>query len=193
MSGRRVLLIHGWRVKDPMLGIGRLVEPLRALGYLPVLLRYGYTLTADQTRFRSRKAAKNWSARTEPGDVVIGHSNGGRVAWEMSHYEQNRAADMVWINPALDPDVVPGRSVRRLLVLHNPFDRAVRLGRMLPGSIWGDLGAVGYQGERDPFGPDPRITSQIYGIGHSPFGEPARLAALIHQWLQTAPQLMETA
>lgn len=185
---RRALLIHGWRVKDPRRGIGGLVAPLAALGYRPLLLRYGYTLTASATRFRSNKAAKDWSARTEPGDVVIGHSNGARVAWEMSHTGQCLAARMVWINPALDPDAVPGRCVRRCLVLYNDGDAAVRLGRWLPSSIWGEMGAVGYRPRRrDPLGADPRVENRRYGRGHSCWRDPAGLANLIHRWIREEP------
>lgn len=185
---RRLLLIHGWRVKDPRRGIGCLVAPLADLGYRPLLLRYGYTLTASSTRFRSNKAAKNWSARTEPGDVVIGHSNGARVAWEMSHCGQNVAERMVWINPALDPDSVPGRIVRRCLVLYNGSDGAVRIARWLPSSIWGEMGAVGYRPRpSDSLGADRRMESRHYGRGHSCWTDPEGLALLIHRWLQEEP------
>lgn len=181
---RRALLIHGWRVKDPHMSIGRLAPHLASLGYEPLVLRYGFTLTASQTRFRSNKAAKNWSARTLPDDVVIGHSNGSRVAFEMSHTGECLARTMVWIQPALDADLVPGRSVERLLVLYNPFDRAVRMGSWMPDSIWGPMGSEGYSGKDDPFGPDPRITSRAYGHGHSPWAMAGDLALTIHEWVK---------
>lgn len=188
---RRCLLIHGWRVKDPAISIGLLARPLWELGYEPILLNYGFTLTPMRTIFRTRKSAKCWSARTLPSDIVIGHSQGCNVAFEMSHLTQNQARTMVWINPALDADCIPGRSVHNLLVVYNHGDLAVRAGSLLPNSIWGDMGCLGYQPSRDPFGPDPRIQCSVYGRGHSPWRDPSKLTLTIHRWVLTNPVLME--
>lgn len=189
MGKRQALLIHGWRVRDPNRSVGFLAAPLAALGYEPVMLNYGFTLTAGRTRFVSNKAAKNWSARTQPTDIVIGHSNGARIAWEMSHTGQCLADTMVWINPSLDPECVPGRSVRQLLVLYSQQDWAVRLGSVLPNSIWGRMGYDGYC-PGDDLGPDPRITCAIHPFGHSPWRNPAKLALTIHRWVLGNPVLM---
>lgn len=187
---RRCLLIHGWRVKDPTVSVGSLSRPLWELGYEPLILNYGFTLTASRTMFRSNKAAKNWAARTQPSDIVIGHSNGARIAWEMSHSGQCLATTMVWINPALDADCTPGRSVHNLMVVYNRGDLAVRAGSLIPNSIWGDMGYLGYQPSRDPFGPDHRIQSLVYGRGHSPWDNPVALAQFVHKWIVTNPTLM---
>jgi hypothetical protein len=180
------LLVHGWRVRDPSKTIGLLADPLRDLGYDPMLLQYGFTLTTGRTQFVSNKVAKVWSARTEPSDIVIGHSNGARVAFEMSHTGQNLASTMVWIHPALDANCTPGRSVNRLLVLHHPSDWEVRLGALMPNSIWGDMGYRGYNAPTDPFGRDTRIKNVAYG-GHSPFLDPTGLAWLIDRWVNNNP------
>lgn len=188
---RRALLIHGWRVKDPRRSVGKLAQPLDDLGYNTVALNYGFTMLPSHTRFTSNKVAKNWAARTVPSDIVIGHSNGARIAWEMSHTGQCLASTMVWINPALDTDCVPGRSVQRLLVVYNHGDMAVRAGSMIPNSIWGDMGYLGYQPDSDPFGQDPRVTNVAYGRGHSPWDNPRALADLIDRWVKQAPVLLE--
>lgn len=188
MSRRRVFLVHGWRVRDPMQSIGKLLDPLAALGYAPALLVYGYTLTPTRTKFLTRKKAMLWSARTQPGDVVIGHSNGCALAFEMSHHEQNRAETMVWINPALQPDIVPGRSVQRCLVLFNPFDETVRLAALLPDIIWGDMGRRGYLPDQaDPFGRDERMSEAVHGHGHSDWGDCTGLANTIHRFIEERP------
>lgn len=189
-----MLLVHGWRVRDPMRTIGRLIGPLAALGYSPLLLRYGYTLTPASTRHHTRKAAKNWAPRTTPGDVVIGHSNGCNLAWELSHDADNRADAMVWINPALDPDCIPGRSVSRLLVLYNQADWAVGLASFLPFSIWGEMGRRGYCApSHDPFGADPRITCAAHGHGHSDWRNPDALAAVIHDFVAARDRSADSA
>lgn len=189
---RRVLLTHGWRVKDPKISVGLLAAPLYDLGYDPILLNYGFTLLPSTTKFISSKAAKSWSARTLSSDIVIGHSNGAQVAFEISHTGQNRATTMVWINPALDANCSPGRSVQRLLVLYNPSDWAVRIGSWLPNTIWGDMGYRGYVSANDPFGADTRIKNVVYGKGHSPWFDPTGLAELIDRWVKQGPTLMES-
>ena len=190
----RALLIHGWRVRDPARSIGRLVEPLQLLGYEVVMLRYGYVLGRARTAFAVRKFAKCWAARTRPGDVVIGHSNGCTLAFEMSHYG-SLADTHVWINPSLDTDVVPGRSVRRVLVIYNPGDWVVRIGaQLVRNSVWGPMGFRGYVANGDPFGPDPRYTSVEHGDGHSDWRKSDDLANLIDRYVRSAPAvLMEAA
>lgn len=188
---RRALLIPGWRVRDPNKSIGLLADPLRDLGYDPLLLSYGYTFSLAQTRFVSSKMARVWSARTEPGDIVIGHSNGARLAFDMSHNSQNRARTMVWISPALDANCTPGRSVTRQLVVYNPSDWVVRLGSVIPNSIWGDMGYRGYVSADDPFGVDLRIKNVAYGDGHSPWFDPSGLANLIDRWVSKVPTVLE--
>lgn len=184
MTTSRALLIHGWNVSDPTRTIGRLSDPLRDLGYDPLLLRYGHVFWPKQTSFRTRLAAKQWVVNTRPGDVVIGHSNGCALAWEMSHCDGNLADTMVWINPALDPPIVPGRSVRRCLVVYNSFDDAVPWARFVPDSVWGDMGRRGYvPDEESPFGRDPRMEEVTHGRGHSDWSDPAGLALLIHRFV----------
>jgi pimeloyl-ACP methyl ester carboxylesterase len=177
----RIVLLHGWKVRDfGRSTVGVLREPFEDLGHEVMMPSYGYTFTPTVTRLRSRKAAKLLSVNLERGDVVVGHSNGARVAWELSFYAPC-VTTMVWINPALDVDVVPARTVRRCLVLHNPGDFVTRIARLIPGSIWGSMGRVGYRpASGSPWGPDRRMHNRSMGKGHTPFrSDPARWARMI--------------
>lgn len=166
-----------------MRSIGQLAAPLRALGYEALILRYGYTLLPRQTSFKTRKAAKQWVVNTRPGDIVIGHSNGCALAWEMSHCAGNEADTMVWINPALDADTVPGKSVKRCMVLYNPDDTTVRWAALLPDVIWGEMGRIGYVASDEFFGADSRIVNRVHGHGHSDWRDCSDLAVIIDHFV----------
>lgn len=184
----RVILIHGWRVRDGGRGsIGTLADPLRDLGHEVHCVSYGYVLAPWSTRMRSRVFAKLLSTQVRPGDVLVGHSNGARVAWEASYYSRD-LGPMVWLNPALDAYMTPARSVPRCLVVYNRRDVATRLARLVPGSPWGSMGTVGYRPHDGLIdGSDVRMDVLERGIGHSPYRrDPIRWADLLSGWIRGA-------
>jgi pimeloyl-ACP methyl ester carboxylesterase len=166
----RIIMIHGWRVRDRgKRTLGPLADALRDLEHEVILYSYGYVFTRRKTEMVSRKTAKLLSTKIEPGDVVIGHSNGARVAFELSFYAP-LIRRMVWLNPALDPDVVPAKTVQKCLVVHSKRDRATRIAKWLPGSIWGAMGTVGYlPSEEDGFPVDRRMKGLEHSGRHSDY------------------------
>jgi len=166
----RIILIHGWNVRDRGAGtVGPLVKPLESLGYEVILADYGHVLMPWSTSLASRKTAKYLSTKVEPGDIVVGHSNGARVAYDLSFYAP-LIRKMIWLNPALDVDVVPAKSVHGCLVVHSNRDLATRFARWLPGTIWGAMGRNGYcPRENDPWGYDERMVNLAHNGRHSDY------------------------
>ena len=182
----RIVLLHGWGVGGSRLGVRVLARELKALGYEVVTPSYGRVWLPIQTRRTSRRVALNWSGRVRRGDVLVGHSNGGRIAWEMSHYTNGRVKQMILINPALQPDMVPGAGVDKCYVLYHPDDLVVKAARYVPWSDWGQMGATGYKPSTD-WGADKRMVNLKFGDGqHSAFATPewrTEYADLIHHLL----------
>lgn len=180
-STGRLWLLHGWRVRDGgARSLGGLAGALEALGWEVVRRTYGYVLTPWETRFRSRKEAKILSTRVAQGDLVVGHSNGGRIALELTYYAP--VDRVVLLNPALDSDWVPGRWTTRCLVVHNRHDAAGWWARLVPASPWGDMGRSGYRPAPGDDA-DPRMVNLRRGHGHSPYAtDPDGWAETISRW-----------
>lgn len=181
----RVILIHGWNVRDfGKKSVGPLVKPLESLGHEVVLAKYGFVMSPWSTSLASRKMAKYISTKVQPGDVVIGHSNGARVAYELSYYAP-LVRKMIWLNPALDADIVPAKSVQSCLVVHSKRDLATRFARWLPGSVWGPMGRNGYgPREFDAWGYDDRMINFPHSGGHSDYGiNPKWWAATLNHFI----------
>lgn len=181
----RIILLHGWRVRDQGRGsVGPLIAPLEALGHEVIAPSYGYVFSPWATSLASRKTAKLLSTKIHFGDVVIGHSNGARVAWELSYYSP-LVRKMVWLNPALDADIVPAKSVKKCLVVHSRRDTAVRVAKWLPGSIWGAMGRVGFRQKRDdPWPIDRRIVNFEHSGKHSDYHiNPKHWAEIIDEFI----------
>ncbi len=166
---RRILLVHGWNIRDRgERTMGGIRDELAARGFDVVLLSPGHLRGWRETRHRSRQLAKTWAVQTKPGDVLVGHSNGCRIAWEMSQHPGCLADLAVWIQPALDGYLLPGRCIRRCLVLWNRNDRVVWWARLLPWSDWGDMGRRGPVPIEGGLGRDRRLLAVEMGRGHSP-------------------------
>lgn len=193
----RLILLHGWKVRDAAASIGLLEEPLRALGFEVWRADYGHVLAPWTTRMRSRTVAKGLALRLAPGDVLIGHSNGSRCAWETSWEDwEGHVRTMVLLNPALDPFMEPGPGVRRCLVLANRRDWTTRLAALVPGSPWGSMGTHGYH-PLPGWNNDPRMQTMLVderGDPHSFWkANPAYWAGVIARFIRAEPVLMESA
>jgi len=165
-----------------------LAAALERLGFPVICPSYGHVWSPWKTRHTSRRVAKQWSNFVKPTDVLIGHSNGARVAWEMTYYTGDKVTRVFFINAALDHDLVPGPSVARCFIFYNGADKATRLARLIPLSDWGDMGRVGYRADNGGWGPDQRMENHEIGVGHSPFRDPAvastyavTIATLLHR------------
>lgn len=139
---RVVHIIHGIHTANPFANVGRLKGYFEQKGYRVKVHRYGY-LFALLARWRNPKIAKKIAKQVDTQDIVVGHSNGGTLAWMIS--QQKRFTGAILINPALDRDrVLPGAGW--IHVYHTPEDRVVWWSKFLPHHPWGEMGRRGYLG-----------------------------------------------
>lgn len=145
----RVVLIHGVRTSQKNRDLYRLATAFRAAGFCTVIPRYGYipACLIGAIPWLDNRIADSMAGFIEPGDILVGHSNGATLAYLISRKHKLRGA--VLINPALECDAVP--QAEFVHVYYNAHDLVVRLAEIVPFNIWGAMGAVGYCGS------DPRI------------------------------------
>lgn len=145
----RVILVHGFNVRDGGRGsIGKLAPYFTSAGFEVLRFDYGWRGLLG-VRFGNEGVAKKLIAITQPGDVIVGHSNGCCVAHLAAHTGA-RFGPCVYINPALDADARLAPQVPSLDVWFSPSDTPVRFARFLPFHPWGDMGRKGYVGDYDP-------------------------------------------
>lgn len=176
MSNGRVILLHGFNVSDEGdRSIGRLQPYFERAGFSVKRPRYGW-LGLLGVRILNGRFSRLIADLAEPGDVVVGHSNGCAIA--------TQAADLgapfrilILLNPALDRDHQFARQLEEIHVWHSPSDSPVALARFLPWHSWGDMGAVGYRGKFDPrvHSYNKENTYPVSSKAHSDVFEPAKL------------------
>lgn len=174
----RVILLHGFNVFDGGAGtVGKLTPFFEKAGFRVKPMRYGWRGLGG-VWFLNATFSGILADLAEPGDIVVGHSNGCAIA-AGAFAKGAEFSQLVFINPALDADhVFPASpSLRAVHVWHSPSDKPVALAKWIPGHAWGDMGAVGYRGPTDA-----RVTSynkengyRVSSSKHSDIFEPAKL------------------
>lgn len=183
---KTAVLVHGIHKKT-----GHTVEKLQTFleadGYYVVHFDYGWTGILGAKFGNSHRAKKLYetidNARRSSGyAVAIGHSNGCAVIHQSMYDYATPIDHAVYIAPALNPQLALPASGKAATYWYSKSDRAVqwpkRL-RLIDPRIWGDAGAVGYQGAEDS-----RVRSYnkedgfaVSSPGHSSvFSEPEELA-----------------
>lgn len=125
----------------------------RGAGMPVEYFEYGDIL-ALQTRMKNPGIARRLAKLVEPGDVLLGHSNGGAVCIR-ALLEGAPARGLVVLNGALEPDIEFPKQLDFVHVYWNPEDAAVPLTevpifrRVFFDPLWGEMGRVGYTG-KDP-------------------------------------------
>lgn len=113
-----------------------------------------------KTRLCNRSMAKILSQVIEPGSYIFGHSNGCAIIYLLS--ELGVTFKYVGlINPALDRyrTILSAKYVKTYFA---PNDTATVFAKLIPLSIWGNQGRVGYKG----WNPLHKNTS-LGNVGHS--------------------------
>lgn len=166
---KSTFLVHGFNVSDggedticrikPSLraedaGGHILTHQYRRLGLIGVLMnndRIAVNLVHRVDSMLSRGFSVN----------AAGHSNGCAIIVKAAR-KGAKFESVVLINPALNTSIEFPSSMKRILIVHTRFDRAVRMARffdalplvgLLIPDIWGAMGAVGHKGL------DPRVTN----------------------------------
>jgi hypothetical protein len=152
----RVVLIHGWNVKDGGKGT---VDTLA-----PYFEELGWEVDSDEADYGfifwrmlsiigrwlfTKKIIKRLIPAVQKADMIVTHSNGANFATRAMK-QLNNLYDgtkiVVHISPALNRKTEPPRAVKAQLVIHTRKDSAVKAARWLIFSPWGSMGAWGYQG-----------------------------------------------
>jgi hypothetical protein len=142
----RVLILHGINT-DGKDNVDRLAEPLRKAGFFVI------DIELEQTRWYNgrdsaivKRNVERVAAVHKPGDHAICHSNGGRLAYACMEAGL-RFGVVSMFSAALDACVTfRPCCYERILNFHNPRDKALFFGSVLPGHIWGGIGRGGYRG-----------------------------------------------
>ncbi len=194
----RAHLFHGFNVTDGGRGsVGNLIPHLEAVGIEPILHGYGWTGPV-RLRLVNRRVVRDLVDHIEPGDVLIGHSNGFLICRKLVHAVGHNIRAVVGIQPCVRRDLWWANSVS-VLCLYNPHDLAVQFGRAW-GRLstlwtpwaphgWGAAGRYGFTlGERNVTNWD---TSASYwrhpARGHTAVLRPPAVeywGALMAQWLR---------
>jgi pimeloyl-ACP methyl ester carboxylesterase len=171
-------LIHGIHTQgaSPVEGLIPFLSPLAAIKYPD----YGYILGVE-TRVINPVIVGALLAYIEPGDILVGHSNGAAVAYDLMRAGAP-VEGMVFVNAAVEQTIVRQPPCKWIDVYFNPGDEiteAAKLGQELGvvDKVWGEMGHAGYKGS------DPGITNFNCGStpnmpvvsGHSDFFTPSKL------------------
>lgn len=131
----KVHLIHGFNVSDGgEKSILRLAPHLERLGLPYIAHNYGW-VGPLLLRWHNAQTIREIKDSIEPGDVLIGHSNGALICWELVQAGAPVSA-VVCIQPAMRRDTLWPEDID-VLCLYNKRDWAVTFGR-----IWGRFASV---------------------------------------------------
>jgi len=137
----RIVIVHGIHTNDRAPWMDFLVEAFSARGWDACAWTYGYAY-ALLTRLQNPSRARVLYDLIEPGDVVLGHSNGACLAW-MAAKLGAPIGGAILINPALDTDKVMAPHVPWVNLYPNVYDDAVPFAGLFIGHPWGAQGREG--------------------------------------------------
>lgn len=173
-------LIHGIHT-EPTSPVKGLMPYLTAAGFRVAYPEYGYEL-ALETRLINPMLVGTLLPYINPGDILIGHSNGCAIAYALMQLGAP-VKGAVFINGALETTLVRRPGVQWIDVYFNAGDDVTVAARVgadigLVVPIWGELGHSGYSGN------DAAITDFDCGrtpnmpsvSGHSDFFTPSKLS-----------------
>ena len=137
----RITIVHGIHTNDNEVWMDYLVARFQHHGWDARKWTYGYAL-ALTTRWQNPGRAKTLAAMIRPGEVVLGHSNGGCLAW-MAAELGAPIGGAILLNPALDADKVMAPQVPWVNLYTNKYDEAVPWAGLFIGHPWGAQGRDG--------------------------------------------------
>ena len=137
----RLLVVHGIHYRDSAGWMDYMVEAFNEAGWDAAKWTYGYAY-ALLTRIQNPWRASKLLEIIQPGDVVLGHSNGACLAW-MAAELGAPIGGAILLNPALDTDKVMAPQVKWVNLYANRQDEAVPLAKIFVGHPWGAQGRDG--------------------------------------------------
>jgi hypothetical protein len=179
----KIHLVHG--IHNAGLGVAcyRLLPFLQGLGLPVAYPDYGFILGLESQRINPAVVG-SILPYVEPGDIMVGHSNGCAIISELAARGAPMAG-MVFINGALKDNITIPPQIQWAEVFFNNGDDITELAKIaatvyLVDQSWGEMGHHGYAGA------DPRVTGnwdcgKMPGMpsvdGHSEIFDPTNLAA----------------
>lgn len=145
----KVHLVHGIHTPTGDPEVRELVPYLRAAGFDVRFPDYGW-IAALETRIVNPLMERVLLPYLETGDVLIGHSNGAAIAYDL----MNLGAPVigaVFINAALQPSITRPAHVKWIDVYFNAGDEITEAAQIaerlhLVDLVWGEMGHRGYEG-----------------------------------------------
>lgn len=174
-------LIHGIHSSTGKSAVEGLIPYLRAAGFDVRYPDYGW-IAGLETRIANPIICGSLLPYIGADDILIGHSNGCAIAYDLLSRRGAKVAGAVFINAALEQSIQP--LAPWIDVYFNAGDditEAAKIGAALhvTDTVWGMMGHAGYDGK------DPSITNINCGStpglpvvsGHSDLFTPSKLAA----------------
>lgn len=142
----RVVFLHGIKTPRKNRKIHRLARAFRREGFYAVIPYYGYIPAAIAGLFGwlDRRLADFLASFIQDDDILVGYSNGATLVYMISQRVSIRGA--ILINAALEPTLAPRAGF--VHVYFNEGDWATWLAGKVPFHLWGNMGQVGYKGNR---------------------------------------------
>lgn len=158
----RVVLIHGIQGEGKEMYLTNLARYFQEAGFTVVIPRYGTLdlLGVSISSWANNRIAAALGSFVEEGDILLGHSNGGTIAYMIA--KDKRVRGVILVNAALDSDRVCNAEFTH--VYYNAGDWVVRASTVVPLNYWGAIGAIGYTGP-----PRPDVTN--IDCGHPPYDD----------------------
>jgi hypothetical protein len=143
-------MIHGIHTGFNDVTVPGLVPYLERTGEYVVHPNYGYILAMETKRINPIVVGL-LLPYIEPGDILIGHSNGCAIVHDLL-VAGAKASGIVFINGALDRDVTLPFWVKWADVYFNDGDTITEVAELadrlgLVARCWGEMGHAGYSGQ----------------------------------------------
>lgn len=145
----RVVFIHGAEFRrKSRINMRRLAPAFRATGFCIAIPTYGFlpALLLGLVPWLDDRIAETLSGFITEDDILVGHSNGGTLAYLVSQRVKVRGT--ILVNAALEASKIPNAEF--VHVYYNRGDFITKLSALLPFHPWGAMGARGYTGVMMP-------------------------------------------
>lgn len=121
----RIWIVHGIHTNEQEPWMYVYKDGFERAGWDATVWTYG-KVSALTTRWKNPGRAKELAGLIQPGDYVLGHSNGGCLIW-MAGELGAKYRGAILLNPALDDDKVLQPECKWVNLYPNRFDEAVPL------------------------------------------------------------------
>ena len=138
---RRIIVVHGIHTDDSEGWMDVVARGFKESGWDARVWTYGYAY-AMLTRWQNPSRSRALASLVRAGDMVLGHSNGGCLAWLAAKLGAPLGGAIL-VNPALDSDRAMAPHVPWVNLYPNKYDEAVKIAKLFPAHPWGAQGRDG--------------------------------------------------